>query len=577
MKTPGKKFEIKKTVVLLLIAFSSLRAQTFQWSASWGANLMETAYSVGTDASGNVYTTGDFIQTVDFDPGPGVFTITSTGYDIFVSKLSPTGNLLWAKRMGSAGTDRPAALTLDASGNVYTTGFFIGTADFDPGTGVSNLVSSGPGNDVYISKLDASGNFVWAKSFSGGNADAGYAIKLDALGNIYVTGSFNGTVDFDPGTGTFPLTSAGQSDVFVAKLDPLGNLIWVQKLGGTNTESGLGITVDAAGNVLTIGNFLGTVDFDPGISTFTLSSAGGAFNEDVFISKLDASGNFVWAVKIGNTNADVGTSIQCDAAGDVYTTGGFSSIVDFDPGASTFTLSSVGSLDAFVYKLSSAGNFMWVKQMGGTSTARGNSLFRDASGNLYTTGNFSGIGGSDFDPGPGVFNLTAVGSFANIFISVLDPAGNFLTAYGMGGTSSAVGSSIAVDGPGNIIASGYFYGTCDFDPTPGTYTLTSPNSQNDAFVVKLGPTPTGIKESMEEISINIYPNPFSSQLTIEHKNLGRQARIKVYNSTGHEVHVEAEISQGKITINRGELTQGVYFFNISENNSSKANGKFLLE
>src|SRR5262249_36288313 len=160
-------------------------------------------YSIAVDASGNVYTTGYFTGTADFDPDAGVFNLTAAGsFDIFVSKLSASGNFVWAKVMGGGSDDLGQSISVDASGNVCTTGYFTGTADFDPGAGVFNLTAAGY-YDIFVSKLDASGNFAWAKAIGGTGGDEGYSIAIDSSGNVYTTGAFGGTVDFDPNAGVF--------------------------------------------------------------------------------------------------------------------------------------------------------------------------------------------------------------------------------------------------------------------------------------------------------------------------------------------------------------------------------------
>src|SRR5674476_671097 len=131
---------------------------------------------------------------------------------LFFSSLQAQNvSLVWAKNMGGASDDYVNSIAVDASGNVYTTGYFLGTVDFDPGAGTYNLTSAG-GYDIFISKLDASGNFVWAKNMGGASDDRGTSIAVDASGNVYTTGSFRGTADFDPGAGTYNLTSAGSGD-----------------------------------------------------------------------------------------------------------------------------------------------------------------------------------------------------------------------------------------------------------------------------------------------------------------------------------------------------------------------------
>ena len=401
-----KKNYFKLASIALMLFFNySLNAQTFEWAKSSGGTTNDFGYSITVDASGNVYTTGVFQGTVDFDPGAGTNNLTSAGgQDVFVQKLDAAGNFLWAKSFGGISTDEGRSITIDASGNVYTTGHFQGAVDFDPGAGTNNLTSAG-NVDVFVQKLDASGNFLWAKSFGGTTNDFGLSITVDASGNVYTTGSFYGTADFDPGTGFFNLTTIGSQDVFVQKLDASGNFLWAKSFGGTTNDFGLSITVDASGNVYTTGSFYGTADFDPGTGFFNLTTIG---SQDVFVQKLDASGNFLWAKSFGGSSTDYGYSITVDASGNVYATGNFQGTVDFDPGAGTNNLTSAGSYDVFVQKLDASGNFLWAKSFGGSSTDYGYSITVDASGNVYTTGYFKGT--ADFDPGAGTNNHTSAGS-----------------------------------------------------------------------------------------------------------------------------------------------------------------------
>ena len=228
--------------------------------------------------------------------------------------------LTWAKSIGGSSYYRGSSIKVDASGNVYTTGNFTGTADFDPGSGTFNLTADAAGGDIFISKLDASGNFIWAKSIGSIGNDVGSSISVDASGNVYITGYFAGfaggtaAADFDPGSGTFNLTSAGDADIFILKLDASGNFVWAKSMGGTTNEYGTSIALDASGNFYTTGSFQGTADFDPGTATFNLTSAGSAGYSDIFISKFDTSGNFVWAKSMGDSTLhDAGTSIALDS------------------------------------------------------------------------------------------------------------------------------------------------------------------------------------------------------------------------------------------------------------------------
>ncbi len=325
----------------------------FVWAKGMGGTGNDRGYDIVVDSNSNVYTTGYFSDTVDFDPGSGAFSLTSAGMsDIFVSKLNSAGDFVWAKRMGGASTpltagfDAGYGIAADSNGNIYTTGLFDPEADFDPGIGVFSLTNNG-GSDAFISKLDSNGNFVWAKGISGTSIDAGYDITLDTINNIYTTGYFWGNVDFDPGIGVFNL--GGNGNIFVSKLDSNGDFIWAKGLGSEGTGYGRGITVDVNGNVYTAGDFTGSmVDFDPGPDTAYLTNID--FYSSIFISKLDNNGNFVWAKGISGTYNDMAEDLALDINGNIFTTGFFSGIADFDPGAGTNNLTSMG-IDAFISKL----------------------------------------------------------------------------------------------------------------------------------------------------------------------------------------------------------------------------------
>ncbi|MCY7421351.1 MAG: SBBP repeat-containing protein [Chitinophagaceae bacterium] len=467
-------------IVFTLLLFSSLHAQNMnlEWARNIGDINDDYSLSVAVDASGNVYTTGAFRGIADFDPGPGTYNLTSAGgRDVFVSKVNASGNFVWAKNMGGATDDVGYAIAVDAAGNVLTTGAYSGTGDFDPGAATTNLTSAG-GYDIFVSKLDASGNLVWVKSMGGTAGDECRSLAVDVSGNVYTTGYFNGTSDFDPGASVSNLTTIGVFATFISKLDASGNFVWAKTLDGSSTNYGQSIAVDALGNVYTTGAFTGTVDFAPGPFIVTRTSAGG---RDIFISKLNASGTFVWALNMGGTTDDVGYSIKLDASGNIYTTGAFFGTADFQYGPATNNITSAGDFDIFVTKLDPSGILLWAKGMGGTGDDEGLSLAVDNAGNVYTTGIFMAT--SDFNPGAATNNLTSAGYY-DIFVSKLDPSGNFVEAINMGGAASEYGQSIATDALGNLYISGDFYGTADFDPGAGTNNLT-PVGSGDIFVLKL--------------------------------------------------------------------------------------------
>lgn len=444
---------------------------TFEWVGQIGGGNNDDSRSIAVDSSGNVYTIGRYRDSTDVDPGSDVFNLISNGeIDIFIQKLDVNGNFVWAKNIGGEDNDLGLSITLDHLGNIYTTGSFGDTVDFDPGTGTSNLISNG-NRDIFIQKLNSNGDFIWAKQLGGSSYDEGVEIKTDNIGNVYITGVFSETVDFDPGPGITNLISNGDKDIFIQKLDAQGNFIWAKQMGGTLADVGTSIIVDDTGNVYTSCTFKDTVDFDPGIGisnlismgsydmaiqkldsngnfiwvkqmggidydriqTLTLDNNGniystGSFQDtvdfdpgngitnliasdkDIFIQKLDNNGNFVWAKQMGGIYLDQGESITLDNDGNIYSTGQFRYIVDFDPGSGVANMTSTSagnSIDAYIQKLDNNGNFIWAKQINGTYNDNGHQIVVDHLDNIYVTGIFEQT--SDFDPGTGVANLTSAG------------------------------------------------------------------------------------------------------------------------------------------------------------------------
>lgn len=389
------------------------------WAKSFGGINAVIGKTIKLDVSGNIYVTGHFKGTADFDPGTATVNLTSQGdYDVFLLKLDTNGNFLWAKSFGGISDDLVISMTVDATGNIYSTGYYSGTVDFDPSAGTTNITSAG-GEDVFIHKLDASGNFVWAKTFGGSSNERGYSISIDNSGNVYTTGYFFDTVDFDPGAGVVNYTSLGGTDIFIQKLDASGNFVWAKTVGGTSYDYGFALSVDASGNVYTTGYFVGPVDFDPGSNTYYINNV--TPNHQTFIQKLDTSGNFLWARGTGGIGTNSRGHAMClDALGNVYTAGYFDGTIDFAPEINGVgLLSSAGGFDIFIQKRDAFGNYVWTISLGGILDELALGISIDASGNIYTTGVFQDT--VDFDPGAGTANLTSMGN-SDIFVLKMNEA-----------------------------------------------------------------------------------------------------------------------------------------------------------
>jgi hypothetical protein len=322
-------------------------AGNFKWAGSIGGVGNDHSYSIAAGVSGNAYVSGDFSDTVDFDPGPGTFYLSALIVDAFILKIDASGNFEWAEGYGRVGTNQAYSLTLDGSENVYATGEFCDTVDFDPGP-ATYYMGETQVYSVFILKLDSSGNLILARAFISDFIVPihSYSIALDAAGNIYTTGSFTGFVDFDPDTSVVSLFAS--DGIFVSKLDAAGYYVWAKIFTCIACDS-KAVAVDAAQNVYSIGYFHGPgfLDLDPDTGVYMLLTNSAP---DMYVSKLDSSGNFAWAFKTGGWDC-LGQSIFTDVAGSVYVSGYFNGVSDFDPDSvNTYYLFGLGPQDGFIVK-----------------------------------------------------------------------------------------------------------------------------------------------------------------------------------------------------------------------------------
>ena len=544
--------------LLILSQILSAGAQNLDWVRQMKGSSYDEGFAIATDAFGNIYTTGYFEGYVDFDPGEGTYFLTSSGQnDMFVSKLDHSGNFVWAVKAGGADYDFGSAISIDTLGNVYVTGYFGGTADFDPGPAAYNLSSFG-GWDVFVMKLDKNGDFVWSKQIGGMAIESGRDLVLDASEGIFLTGRFQEIVDFDPGPGIYNLTSDGDFDVFIVKLDFDGNFIWAKKVGGEGDDYVSSIARDNSGNLVLGGEFDGNCDFDPDTSSHNLTSAG---DYDLFLLKLTGDGDFIWVNQLGALDWDFCTALDVDIFNNIVFTGIFSDTVDFDPGVGIFQLAAVEEAsDIFVSKVNADGNLLWAKQIAGTFIDYCYSICSDVGNKVYVSGQFSGT--TDFDPTDGTYTLTTIGGNDG-FIACLDSSGNLDWVAQFGGTSFEYCYAVEVDISGSVVSTGKFGGATDFDPGAGTHFLTSVDG-GDIFIHKMSPIVSSDFIPNTDNNITIFPNPTNSTASIMSKAMLNNARVRVLNTTGQVVFEKANQQGENITIDIGALPLGIYYLEILE-------------
>ena len=341
------------------------------WGFRVGDEFQQKSSSVATDASGSVIVAGGFIGAMDF--GGTTAPLTSMGgVNIFCAKLDAAGSPLWALRFGEDVIWIEADAATDATGNVLLAGHFSGTLDIGGGP---PLTSAGA-TDAFVAKLDANGTPVWSRRFGGQGSEFVYAVAVDPTGNILLAGNFTGTVDFGSGS---PLTSAGPSDVFVAKLDASGAPIWARSSGDAQGSTALAVGAD--GSVVLAGYFSGTVNFGGGPA---LTSAGAT---DVFVVKLDPDGTPVWARRFGDEQLQISSGVATDASGAAVVAGYFNGTVDFGSGP---PLESAGQGDVFVTKLDASGAPLWARRFGDATYQEAAAIAVSPAGSIAVTGHFDG-------------------------------------------------------------------------------------------------------------------------------------------------------------------------------------------
>ncbi|MES2592269.1 MAG: SBBP repeat-containing protein [Bacteroidota bacterium] len=337
------------------------------WAQKAGSTSYDYGNGIATDAAGNVYVTGLFMGTATF----GSLTVTSSAdYDIFIAKYDSSGNALWVKKAGGSGWDVGSGVSIDNTGNCYITGSYRNTGTF----GGTTLTSAGS-YDAYVAKLDNAGTFLWAKSLGGISDDRGISVSTDQSNNCYMTGYFIGTLT----SGTTTITSAGGSDMYMAKFDASGNPVWAKRAGSDMNDEGTSITTDVAGNLYVTGYFKDTAVFD----SITVITSGA---EDIFVGKFDYKGDVIWLKKYGGTQNDRGYGISLDSSSNIYVAGAFFGTGQFD----TITAVSYNQDDAFIAGINNLGKTKWVKSGGGINADIGRSVAASAYGSCYTTGYYSG-------------------------------------------------------------------------------------------------------------------------------------------------------------------------------------------
>ena len=529
---------MKKNLLSFVLMFLTIsiyaQDEIFEWAKSIGAIGADIAYSSAIDSEGNIIIVGSYEETVDFDPGAGEYLLNSAGStDIFVLKLNSDGEFIWVKGFGGSLDDIARNVTIDNDNNIYVTGCSTYTTT----------------KDVFIYKLDADGNTIFTKKLTGDSDNLALNVKTKN-NNIYISGYFTGTTDFNPGTGNYEVTSAGDKDIFILKLTGEGNFIWAKTYGGIGQDIANALCLDDNNNLYIVGDFQDTVDFNPSSTTSGLTISDD--NDDMFLLKLDSAGDFQWIEKFGGSGSGIAYDVKIDNLNNIIIGGWFSYSTDFDPGAANYILTSANDYDMFLLKLNQFGSFVWAKSMGGGLADRIRSIAIDNENNIYATGYFSKF--FDFDPGTEETVLHSAGEY-DFFNLKFTTNGNLLFANSYGATHNDVGLYTVLDNNNNSIYTvGSFADTVDFNPSDDSLKLIS-FGENDIFIQKFSVSTTNIKENTNpDFNVKIFPNPAKNRFIVNSDEIINKITIT-------DIH-------GKIVFSKNNLKTNNYYINLNQINGA---------
>jgi hypothetical protein len=417
------------------------------WLATAGGEKWDTLTSVVVDSSGYTYVTGYFANTAFF----GTTTLVSAGdLDIFVAKLDPSGQFVWAVSAGGAGIDVARGIAVDPIGRVYVAGHFSGAAAFG---GIK--LQADFAVQSYLAVLDANGDFTQAVKIAS-DEGGGENVGLYPNGDVAICGVFSNSATF----GATKLTSDGNHQTFVARLDHALLPVWAVASSGKAAVDVTAMALDSSGAACVAGHFEGVADF----GGKTIVSAG---IMDVFVARVSAGGAFSWAAAGGGPNQDNAFGVASDSTG-CYVAGYYEGPASFG----TTKLGSIGH-NAFAAKANLNGDFLWAVSAGGQGHTNGGGLAADGAGGVYVSGQFQGS--ASFGP----FTLTASGT-ADAFVGRVSAAGKYVWALRAGGIQYTSACCVARSGANDMVVAGGFMDSTSF----GTIIAKS-HGDCDGFVWKL--------------------------------------------------------------------------------------------
>lgn len=454
--------------------------------------------------------------------------------DGFAVKFDASGNVVWLHGMHGTGWDNSNSICTDASGNAYATGFFWSPTIFFSGPGLEYCSNDG-GPDCFIVKYDPLGTVSWVRCIASG---VGNNVNIDVDGNLIVSGNFgSATLTL----GSFTLTQQGGGDVFIAKYDPDGNVLWATSMGGSLEDGVRGLSTDLSGNIFITGSFSSNpLPFGPD-ALIPIA------DNDVYLAKFDPAGNRLWARSAGGPLFAYGRAMCTDAVGNAFITGTFQDTISFD----TVTLIGGGFADMFLAKYDPDGNMLWARKEGGefSGITEGFGVMASQDGGVLVTAAFSS------EVLVGTTLQTSVGGY-DVLVIKYDGDGNAIWGRTAGGAYLDIPHGICSDANGRVFVTGSYTSPI---MTVGNTSLPGAGEQ-DAFLISLDAA-TGIQMAAELGSVRIYPNPANEIIEIMVTDRNEQFDVTVFDPTGRSV--AHGTGSRKVLLDTRDLSNGVHIVRIA--------------
>lgn len=516
-------------LALGLIFCNIAGAQTYNWTKTISGTDDQVVTDVKIDKAGNVIMVANFRNQVDADPGSGTKMLSSAGKnDFIVTKWTADGTEIWTKQFGGAGNDYVSDMEIDANDNIYISGTFEKTMDFDPGAGTDTL-NPGKFANLFMLKLNKAGDYKWVRRLECFGNAFWFESAIDADNNLFVTGGFKDTIDLDPTAALSKMGSKGDYDGMVISLDSSGNHRWTKVIGGTGTQSLTALCLDKNKMVNLVGTSNGTADLNPDAGNTPFTNTG---NSDMYFVRLSSQGFFQFSkVFAGSGNSYTNpTKITADAStGDLVISGTNQGLADFNAGLGLDTLPTRNYCN-FVYKTNNVGNPIWLKARPSGEDTR--EVLIDKLGNVYV-----------LDESFAKYNADGTLRW-DVDVNAGPRGGQYV-----------IWNCAAQDNNGAIYAGGFFAYKHNFNVVSGVDSIAAPDAY-DGFLMKLTDPTINVKPISVKQSIQYFPNPVNDNLQINsEKYLGKYS---IKNAIGAEV-LQGEIKGNSGTVFCEKLKPGIYF------------------